>query len=151
MSENNVQKGQSLVELALTISILMILLAGAFDIGNAFLDYIAIRDAAQEGAMYASVAPLKTDETVARVQQSSTKPIDLMSDLNSVNCSSDPNKPGYVCVTYPDGLQCTGQTVQVDVYYNYQVIMPLYSTVFGISTIPLHASVSNVILAELCP
>jgi len=44
------EHGQSMVELALTITILMILLAGVIDMGRAFFTYMAMRDAAQNPA-----------------------------------------------------------------------------------------------------
>ena len=49
------ESGQSLVELALSMTLLLILLAGVVDLGRAFFTYIALRDAAQEGASYAAV------------------------------------------------------------------------------------------------
>lgn len=58
MKENNgnpKEQGQSLVELALSLVLLLTLLAGLVDFGRAFFTYVALRDAAQEGAAYASV------------------------------------------------------------------------------------------------
>ena len=46
------QRGQSLVELAISLMIILWLLAGAIDFGIGFFSYVAIRDAAQEGALY---------------------------------------------------------------------------------------------------
>ena len=51
------ERGQSMVELALTITFLMILLAGTIDLGRAFFTWQALRDAAQEGASYGSFKP----------------------------------------------------------------------------------------------
>ena len=60
--QNSREKGQSLVEFALVLVFLLSLLAGIFDLGRAFFAYIIIRDAAQEGAVFGSIAP-KSDLT----------------------------------------------------------------------------------------
>ncbi|HSB66646.1 MAG TPA: TadE family protein, partial [Anaerolineales bacterium] len=51
------EAGQSMVELALTITLLMMLLAGTIDLGRAFFTWLAMRDAAQEGASYGTFHP----------------------------------------------------------------------------------------------
>ena len=52
------ERGQSLVELAISIVILIYLLAGAVEFGLAFFQFVQLRDAAQEGALYGSMNPL---------------------------------------------------------------------------------------------
>jgi len=147
-------KGQSLVELALTITIVLILLAGAFDLGNAFLDYIALRDAAQEGAVYGSIyRSIPSDSTsvnpiVSRVKESSTAPINF-----SVNFIEDcsVSSPNGICVTFSgSGLNCSGDEITVTVRYHYQITMPFIGGIIGSQFIPLHASVTNVILTFRC-
>ncbi|HBG74510.1 MAG: hypothetical protein A2X25_10785 [Chloroflexi bacterium GWB2_49_20] len=146
--ESRPQKGQSLVELALTITILLTLLAGAFDLGSAFLDYIALRDAAQEGAMYGSIDPKNTDSIVERVQNSSDTPVDFSTFV--LDCSPFlQDSPDSICVNFP-GETCTGNEITVTVRYHYNLTMPLIGTIIGSQTIPLHASVTNVILTEAC-
>ena len=51
------ERGQSLVELAISITILIFLLAGAVEFGMAFFQFVQLRDAAQEGALYGSTNP----------------------------------------------------------------------------------------------
>lgn len=142
-------KGQSLVELALTLSIIIILLAGAFDLGNAFIDYIALRDAAQEGALYGSIVP-KNDEIEQRIQKSSSKPLEMSAFL------ADCNSEHGICIDYFDKSgnstsdPCSGDTIVVKVNYRYQLIMPFIGTFLGSQFISLHAQVDNVILAPMC-
>ena len=50
-------KGQSLVEFAIGATILLILLSGVVEFGIAFFQYVQLRDAVQEGALYGSVHP----------------------------------------------------------------------------------------------
>ena len=47
------ERGQSLVELALVMPLLILLLAGMADLGRAFYGYISITNGAREGARYA--------------------------------------------------------------------------------------------------
>ena len=51
------EKGQSLVELAISLPVILLILLGTFDFGMALFSYSIIRDAAQEGALYASFNP----------------------------------------------------------------------------------------------
>jgi len=51
------QKGQSLVEFALVLPLLLILVLGAMDIGRLFYMKIIITNAAREGAYYLSIFP----------------------------------------------------------------------------------------------
>ena len=53
--------GQSIVELALALPVLMLLLLGTIDLGMLFHDYIQLRNAAREGAGYGAHFP--TDGT----------------------------------------------------------------------------------------
>jgi Flp pilus assembly protein TadG len=50
--ETRVENGQSMVEFAFGMVILMIILVGIVDLGRAFFTFMALRDAAQEGAVY---------------------------------------------------------------------------------------------------
>ncbi len=67
MKRNKNERGQSLVELGISIVVLMWLLAGAVEFGIAFFQYIQIRDAAQEGALYGSLNPTDTANIEKRV------------------------------------------------------------------------------------
>lgn len=148
-SKSKKQKGQSLVELTLTITILLTLLAGAFDFGSAFFDFIALRDAAQEGAVYGSIDPA-AENILQRIQASSTSP------LNMSDFSGDCNPINGVCINFFDSAgdipasPCSGDTVTVTVNYQYNLTMPFIGAIIGSQTIPLHATVTNVILSPMC-
>lgn len=148
------RRGQSLIEFALALTAILILIAGAVDLGSAFFGYIAIRDAAQEGALYGSIAavqdldndgvydpgePLNTAAIISRVRQSSNKPVNL-TDTSKVTVSVSATNP-----------PCAGGGITVQVIYNYQLTMPLIGAVIGSQTIPVRASVTNTILRPACP
>ena len=149
------QRGQSLVEFALSFTIILTLLAGTVDLGSAFFSYIAIRDAAQEGALYGSIAAvvdnnpfngkydvgeaLNTAAIETRVRQSSDHPVDLTDTSNVFVTISASNPP------------CVGGWITVMVRYDYQVTMPLIGAIIGTQTIPVRGSVTNTILKPACP
>lgn len=51
------EKGQSLVEFALSLPILILILSGMIDIGRAYFAYIYLEEAAAEAALYTSLNP----------------------------------------------------------------------------------------------
>ena len=137
------ERGQSLVELAISLIVMLTLLAGAVDFGVALYSFVALRDAAQEGALYASIHPDNETEIEARVRSSSDSPVNL-SDTSAVFI--DINE-------LPSGVdRCEGNQamIQVEVSYDYQLTMPILPGVLGISEIPLSASVIDVILQPAC-
>ena len=49
------ERGQSLVELSISLVVLLYLLSGAVEFGLAFFQFVQLRDAAQEGALFGSM------------------------------------------------------------------------------------------------
>lgn len=134
---NNRERGQSLVELALSFTILLLLMGGAIDLGRAFFTFITLRDAAREGAIYGSYAPDPAcdNKIRARVRGSATSPIDAVG-LTSIDITRAPG-------TNP------GDGITVAVHYNFETTMPL----MGGKTFPITATVSDTILRNdaSCP
>lgn len=126
------EKGQSLAELAISLTFMLILLAGVVELGRAFFAYIAIRDAAQEGALYGSVCPGDTSGIIIRVQEASN-----LLDLSS----------GDVTVT-TTGSGEAGDGIKVAIVYRFPVAMPFLGTIIGGQTINMSTSVTDTILAE---
>ncbi len=148
------QQGQSLVEFALTLILIMTLLAGAVDLGSAFFIFIELRDAAQEGALYGATAAiidannngkydsgeaLNAGAIEARVRQSSTSPADL-SDVTTTTVTIEAETP-----------PCAGHGIKVTVRYNYRISMPFVGSILGTQTIPIRAEMTDTILKPSCP
>ncbi|GIW04751.1 MAG: hypothetical protein KatS3mg059_1371 [Thermomicrobiales bacterium] len=55
--EGGGQHGQSLVELAFAVPLLMLILLGTIDLGRMYFDYIQLRSAVIDGALYAARNP----------------------------------------------------------------------------------------------
>lgn len=77
MKTNISERGQSLVEFAISLVIILFLLAGAVEFGIALFQYIQLRDAAQEGALYGSICPKDEAKIIERVRNASYSPLDL--------------------------------------------------------------------------
>jgi Flp pilus assembly protein TadG len=129
------QRGQSLVELSISILILIYLLSGAVEFGIAFFQFVQLRDAAQEGALYGALNPDDTAGITDRVQDASDSPIDLTTVTPVITYS---------------GAHCEGNGITVTLTYNHQVFMPFMSAIIG-NTVPLTATVTDTILTPICP
>lgn len=137
------EKGQSLVEMALSATLLMFLMLAAIDFGFGFLYWITIRDAAQEGAIYASLHPGTgcDTQTFARVRGAATAPGINITGLTNPTVTIGPRG------TNP------GEAITVKVTYSYHILTPLVSTIIGQSNLTIMSSVTNTILQvdPLCP
>ena len=136
-----IEKGQSLVEFAFSIVVLLLLVAGAVDLGRALYTYMGLRDAAQEGALYASTNPTLNSEIESRVRHSSN----LLQGL-----SEDASANTSVQVTVY-GSACTNNAIKVRVAYtNFPLTMPFLGTLVGSQTIGISAEVTDTILSPSC-
>src|ERR1051325_3792280 len=138
------ERGQSLVELGVSLVILLYLLSGAAEFGVLFFQFVQLRDAAQEGALYGSMNPwidstsganadgkFESGEAInqaainARVRAASSSPIDLLNDPKIA-----------VNITGTDGMLCEGHGIQVEVTYDHHIFMPFMPQLLGRSVIP---------------
>lgn len=127
------QSGQSLVEFAIGLVMLLILIAGIFDVGRALFTYMAMRDAAQEGAQYGSINPTAGDIDIRTAGAS-----DMIQDLDNAGV--------IVIGVTMSGINC-GESITVRVDYpNFPVTMPLLGSFIGAQTFPISASVTDTIL-----
>ena len=86
-NQNETEKGQSLVELAIFLTILLWLVSGIFDVGRAFFMQFALQDAAEEGIIYGIAYPNECDLIKTRVWNSLEENSSISSDRlgNPVN------------------------------------------------------------------
>lgn len=140
----NTQSGQSLVEFAISLTVILYLLVGAVEFGIALFQYVQLRDAAQEGAIYGALHPKEEDEPAIRahVRAASTSPIDL-SDPTVV-----PDENITIVVT---GDRCEGESITVGITFDHRVFLPFISDLIGSNFIPVRVSVTDTVLLPLCP
>lgn len=144
------EKGQSITEFALMLVILLTLVAGIGDLGRLFFAYIIIRDAAQEGAVYGSIAD-KSDLTAFQNNV----------EARVIEAFTDPDNPGSTPIditklnvqTSVVGATCAspGSGIRVKVDYAVPVTMPFIGTIIGSQEMKMSATVENAILSPVCP
>jgi hypothetical protein len=135
------EKGQSLIEFAVGMVILVILLAGIADGGRALFTFMALREAAQEGALYASTDPTNTAEIVKRVENAS----DTLQKIKV-----DPDATLVITVDVI-GSACSGHGIRVRTRYdNFPIGMPFLGAVIGSQTVPISAEATDTILTPAC-
>jgi hypothetical protein len=148
--------GQSLMELAVSITVLFIILAGIVDLGRMFFHYIAMRDAAQEAASYGSIFPTHCDQIRdrAEIAMGSTSNVAVSVTVKgfygadpdeasfSESCSIANGKPMHAChgneiiVTLTDA--------------EFPITMPFIGSFLGRQTIPLETTITGTILRPPC-
>ena len=145
MKNIKTERGQSLVELSISLVLLLLLLAGAVEFGMAFFQFVQLRDAAQEGALYGSMNPSDTAGITARIRGASNSPIDLTSGAVTIDISIDG-------IASTDGnystVDCEGHGIKVELTYSHHIFMPFLPQALGNRhDLPLKASVTDTILS----
>lgn len=131
-------RGQSLVEFALVVPVLLILVAGAIDFGRAFYGWITIENAAKEGAMYGARNP-RCDTTKTGCASSATVSYSVNKDLSGLTGVSQ-----TVSCVAPDQVTVRdlnanngpticreGDTYRVAVRYPFRLITPILASIVG--------------------
>jgi Flp pilus assembly protein TadG len=129
MDKENREKGQNLLEFALILPVLLVILSGLLDLGRLYFSYVAVTDAAGEGATYAALCPDDTAGIVARAQDASGGLVEI-----------DPN---MVEVYYPEDLN---QAVAVGVSYEFSMATPLVNAMLPDGALMLRADAVELIL-----
>jgi len=147
--ERNHERGQSLIELALSLVVMLMLLTGAVEFGLALFQYVTMRDAAQEGALFGSINPVEAaDPASLNGEELRNRVIAAANDVVQLS-------PDDIAVTI-DGNDCEGLTggmphsITVEVTFAHPITMPLVTPFIGTDTINLTASVTDTILQPTC-
>lgn len=133
------EQGQSLVEMALSFLILMLMFSAMVDLGRAFFTYISLTDAAQEGGSYAAMDPTNETEIISRVHQTTNAPVDLTGATVVV--------AGSTCAGFTSGLS---NSIKVTVTYTLQFISPFANTLLPGGQLVMGASSTNTIIRPQC-
>jgi Flp pilus assembly protein TadG len=103
------------------LPVLLIILMGLLDLGRLYYAYVAVTDAAGEGARYATVYPNDTNGIRARASEASSGLVQI--DPNQVSVAS------------------SSQSIRVTVSYSVTMLTPLVNTIVPGGVIPLQAVV----------
>ncbi|MGC8786696.1 MAG: TadE/TadG family type IV pilus assembly protein [Anaerolineae bacterium] len=114
------ERGDSLVELALILPVLLLILMSILDFGRAVYAYHVVANCAREGARY-GIGIENDPSAIATVVRNAAVGLDT-SQLT-------------VTVTYP-----TQDTVRVEVDYRFYLITPLVAQAIGSQSLVLHSA-----------
>ncbi len=150
------EQGQSLVEFSLVLVFLSVLLMGVLDLGRAYYSYLALKDAAQEGAYYGSAFPqcvdadgINNDSPACadpnnipyRVRHSTPRgSLVDMSDLAAQVTTTLPCGAASPCALL------AGQSLTVTVTFRYQLLTPFVGAIAQGQFLTLTAQSSAVIV-----
>jgi Flp pilus assembly protein TadG len=158
------ERGQSLVEFAISLLILLLLLVGAAEFGVLFFQYVQLRDAAQEAALYGSSnlgSKSPNDATWQKVEDrarnASYSPVNLMDPTVKVSIFVEGTKVWEDRTRIAStNVACESSGIQVVVAYKHRIFMPFLAQILGKAgetpypNIPLSATVTDTILTPLC-
>jgi PKD repeat protein len=130
-------RGQSLVEFALVLPILLFLTLTALDFGRVYLGYINLQNMARIAANFAANNPSAWDATPdAKIQLKYTNQI--LADAAATNCTLPVDGSGKTVVPTPtfsdmngNGMTDPGDTAQVQIACTFGVITPGVANVVG--------------------
>jgi Flp pilus assembly protein TadG len=116
-------RGQAVVEFALILPLFLLLLAGMVDFGMALYDYMAIVNAARDGARVgASACGTATPPCSSKIVSHAAPSGGLLSAANLTIACTTPVGASTGCDT---GAAKGGGSVTVTARYTYQMIWPL--------------------------
>lgn len=125
----NRPKGQSLVETALILPIVILILTGIIDFGLMFNNYLVITNASRDGARSAVVG--KTDT-------------DIKTEIRNMTSTLDQSK--LTITIYPaESLRKKGDNITVTVTYDYHLLTPIIGALIPN---PIHLSSQMVMRIE---
>jgi Flp pilus assembly protein TadG len=137
------QRGQSLVEFALVLPVLLIILMGLFDFGRAILAYNTVAEAARNGARVAIVNQIPAD--ICSVAANRAIAISL-----PTTCAANATAVGVYVTASTGGSSCTvvnACTQTVKATYQFTALTPIISRIIGPITM---SSSSTVTVESIC-
>jgi len=141
------ERGQALVETALTMLIVLVLLSGMVDFGLAFGYRVALANASRGGARYGSRYPKMTGLITAATIDSLRGTLVIPDDYDHTTAPDEHLEIDVACENNGATLACSsadrGQQIRVTVSYAYQ---PLFGSLLGISEVPIASSTIMYIL-----
>lgn len=146
--EKNTQSGQSLVEFAISLVLLLLMLSVIVDGARALFTYLTMRDAAQEAASYASYQPRDETGIFLRACAASNMMTDLC-DASSLTFARDKTGTDFCMDTSSTGV-ANGITISIE-YPDFPLAMPFVGTFIGSQTVPIGTEVTDTILSPACP
>ena len=137
------EQGQSLVEIAVGLVVILVILCGLLDLGRAYFIYVALEDGAGEAALYLSINP------------------ECRYESDGIHCANPNNAEfrarnagglqvdwSHASITIDRPALGVGEPVSVTVEYPFPLVTPLIPRIVGGDFITLTAKASQVTIRE---
>ena len=133
LRDRGVSRGQSMVELALVLPLLVLLMLIAIDFGRIYFSYIEINNAAREGAKYGAQAPTDTASINAAINRETNAQSQSGESALVVSAPVCKDALGAViaCATATTGGSGAGNTVTIRVAEKFSFLTPIINNFFG--------------------
>ena len=138
----NTERGQSFMELAISLVFLLILVSVMVDLGWAFYTLISLRDITQEATAYGSMCAKDQVGIEERFRKSATSPLDAndISDFELQYC----NPSTMICTT---NNPLEGNFITITATYQHHIVTPFIGAFIGnVQEYPLSVNSSNSIM-----
>ncbi len=141
------EQGQSLVEITVGFTVLLILVSGLLDLGRAYYTYVALEDGAGEAALYLSINPgcwepadgaecADPNNALYRARNAGGGFVEWSAALISVDPPAAEDRDEI------------GDTVTVTIEYDYELLTPIIPRIAGVNPIKLRGQASQIIVVE---
>jgi hypothetical protein len=147
------ESGQSLVEMAVSMVILVMLLSGVLDLGRLYFTYVALEDAVGEAALYLAIHPNCAEETVDCPGTHNARwRAEHAVGYSLINWDGD--RAPVVTPISDETLFCgtpifrVGATVTVNIDYDFYLLSPLVPAHVPVNPIPIRLTATQTVIAE---
>lgn len=144
MKSRKLQRGQSLVELSLSMVLFLMLFMGVMDLGRAYFIYVALEDSAGEAAIFLAITPDCAEPNEAQC-----------ADPNNARYRAEHAADEYfdwssadIQIRYLTGERGVGNTVEVEIRYPFTLYMPIITNIVGADTLTISAKATQTIMVE---
>jgi Flp pilus assembly protein TadG len=144
IKRKKLERGQSLVELSLSLVFFLVIFLGVLDLGRAYYTYVALEDSAGEAAIFLAINP-------------------SCAEPNTADCAN-PNNARYraenaadeyfdwskaeIDIKYVTGDYGVGNTVGVEIRYPFTLYTPIISSIVGSDGLTITAYATQTIMVE---
>ncbi len=148
--KTRIESGQSLVEFALGLVILVLILSGLLDLGRLYFIYVALEDGAGEAALYLAINPAcptaaagsrcaDPNNAEYRARNGGGGEVDWSLAIIKIDIPTD---------ALGNSVYAVGEPVSVTIEYTFPLLTPIIPKIAGVNPLTLSTHASQVIIGE---
>jgi len=125
-----------MVELAVSLVLLLIVLAGIFDLGRAIITYFILQDAGEEGIVYGMSFPTDCNQIDLRIRDNIDENFVTSSVIVNVGIQSNDMTTYIPCYSIPYAQVYAGKIMHITITDYFQITMPFLTVFINTSGCP---------------